>query len=514
MTRRWVAAVACAATAGTALWAAHPPVEWGWLAYLIVPLLLVATDLTGAGARGGAAVGALAGMTGFLVILTWLIPPAGYLGWVLLAAVQAAWYAAVVAVMAPFRSSRWLVLVAPVVWTAMEAWRGLLPLSGFAWGSIAYTHADGSPFLALARIVGARGLTFVTVLLGAVVYVAVRRVIERTDRLARMRPVAAAALVIGLVVGAAWLAPGPPETTGRTVDVLAVQGNDLATPPVLGNELDRVIAERMVGLTRRSVESDGTPDLTIWPESSIDRDPWTSTGQDLLPYVLEAAEITGGQLLFGANLDGPRPRETFENSVNLVDVDGELLDRYVKRRYVPFGEYVPLRSILQPLFPALRQVSRDGVSGPGPQAIRARAADLAVVICFETLFPDVVRSNLLAGNAGIVVAVTNDASFGRSPESDQHIAQSRLRAVETGRWVVHAALSGRSALIAPSGQVVQRTGLFERATIRQDVPVVTASTPFLRVGDVTGTTTRWASVAVVVGLVGAHWRRRRREEDR
>lgn len=513
MTPQRVAALASAVAAGGALWGAHPPLGWGWLAYAVVPLLLLALDLLDDGPASGAVVGAVAGMVAFLVMLTWLIAPAGVLGWFLLAAVQAAWYAVTLAVITPFRRSAWLVVVAPVVWTAMEVWRGLLPLSGFAWGALAYTHADGSALLDLARVVGGPGITFLTVLVGTLVYVTLRHVLESEGR-GRVRRAAVGALAIVVLLAAGALAPGPPEATGRAVDVLAVQGNDLERPAVPGRELDRMIARRMVDLTRRSVEEDGRPDLTVWPESSIDRDPWTETGEDLLPFVLEAADVTGGQLLFGANLDGPRPRETFLNSVNLVDEQGELLDRYVKRRYVPFGEYVPLRSVLQPLVPALRQVPRDGVAGPGAQAISADAVAVAVIICFETLFPDVVRSNVLAADAGLVVAVTNDAAFGRSSESDQHIAQSQLRAVETGRWVLHAALSGRSALIDPSGRVVQRTEVFERAIIREDVPVVTAPTAFLRAGDLVGTGARWVSVALVIGLLSVAWWRRRAEEDR
>lgn len=509
---RRAAAILLAVAAGLAVWAAHPPVELGFLAYLVVPLLLASVDLVDGGPVAGAHAGATAGLVGFLIILTWLIAPAGYLGWVLLAAVQAAWYAVTLAVIAPFRRSVWVVVVAPLAWTAMEAWRGLIPLTGFAWGELAYAHAGGSPLLPLARVIGARGVTFMTVLVGTLAYVAARRVVRSRSR-SDVAILGVAVLAIVAVFGAAALAPPPPEPEGRTVDVLAVQGNDLAVPPVVGSELDRLIAQRMVDLTRRSVEEQGRPDLTVWPESSIDRDPWRPTGEDLLPYIEEAAAITGGQLLVGMNLDGPQPRETFRNSAVLVDEHAQPLDDYAKRRYVPFGEYVPLRSLLERIVPALRQVPRDGVPGAGPQSVSADAVDLAVVICFETLFADIVRSNVLAGEAGIVVAVTNDASFGRSAESDQHITQSQLRAVESGRWVLHAALSGRSALIDPSGQVVDRTDVFERATIRQDVPVVTAATPFLRWGDVVGTTTRWAGAALALGTIAAGLVRRRNRPD-
>ncbi|MDP9022021.1 MAG: apolipoprotein N-acyltransferase, partial [Actinomycetota bacterium] len=324
-------------------------------------------------------------------------------------------------------------------------------------------------------------------------------------RALRLPGVAAA---VAAVAFGAVAAPPAPASTGRTVDVLAVQGNDLQRPSADARADDLAIAERMLSETRRSVRAAGRPDLTVWPESSIDRDPFRESGADLLPFVEDAAAAVGGQLLFGTNLDGPRPA-TFYNAVALVDRGAVVVDRYVKRRYVPFGEYVPLRPILGAL-PPLRQVPRDGVAGNGPHTIRADATGVAVAVCFETLFADLVRSNIRAADAGLLVAVTNDASFGRSAQSAQHIAQTQLRAVETGRWAVHAALSGGSALVDPDGRVRVRTGLFERATIRADVPVITAETPFLRVGDVVGTTARWSGLVFLAYQLLERRRRRAR----
>lgn len=207
--------------------------------------------------------------------------------------------------------------------------------------------------------------------------------------------------------------------------------------------------------------------------------------------------MVGGGLLFGVNLDGPRPRETFVNASLLVDDELNVIDRYRKRHYVPFGEYVPLRGLLGGL-PPLRQIPRDGVPADGPQTVTGGAVRTAVVICYETLFPDIVRTNVTTGDAGLLVAVTNDASFGRSWQSSQHIAQSRLRAVETGRWVVHAALSGGSAIIRPDGRIVEGTELFERTTMRKHLPVVTADTAYLDLGGWIDTAVRWSSAGVAL----------------
>ncbi len=542
---RLAVALTLAVAAGVSGWAAHPPVAAGPLILLVVPLLLAAVErvdlasvphrATPGGARVAsalegldrpitglrpnklpAAVGLLAGLVTFLPMLAWLILPAGVIGWVLVSLIQACWYGLVAYLLRRWVHSAWVVLAVPVLWTGMEAWRAAVPLGGFGWGSLAYAHVHGSPLLPIARVVGASGLTFLTALLGALAYDSVRRarVARAGGRSAagagvRALPPLTAVVLLGLVV--TIVSPDAPPASGRAVDLLAVQGNDLVDFTSSRGAEDSAIAGRLLAETRAAVDAGGPPDLTIWPENSIDVDPFTSTGAFLRRYVTEGAGAVGGQLLFGTNLDGPDPDLTFRNAAVLVDRTGEPVDRYVKRRYVPFGEYVPWRAVLGNL-PPLRQVPRDGVAGAGPQTIDAAHARLAVVICFETLFSDVLRTNVLADGAGLVVALTNDASFGRSWESDQHIAQSQLRAVETGRWVVHAAISGASALVDPDGRIQYRTGLFERATIRADVPVIEASTPFLAAGDVIGFLARWGALALVLAEVALRLRGRRHDD--
>jgi apolipoprotein N-acyltransferase len=524
---RTLVAAAAASLAGLALVLSHPPVGLWPATFAAAPLLLAAVA-TEAGLPPGRRPrafrwGLLAGVVAYAPMLVWLVRPAGYLAWVLLSLIQAGFLGVLAVLLRPVVRTPWVVVVAPLLWAGMDAWRGVFPLGGFEWGAIPYAHVAGSWMLPVARLVGGRGITVLTVLAGVLVFEAGRRLADATrsdvgpsrpsEQLRDGLPQAQRPLVgLALVLLVSILATiEPPATTGGTLDVLVVQGNDLEERYELSaREEDLAIAENMRELTERAVADGGAPQLTVWPESSVDRDIFDDTGADLRGTVEAAAAATDGRLLLGVNRVGDAPN-TFLNSAVLVDADAEPVDAYVKRQLVPFGEYVPFRDVIGG-FPPLQQIPRDGVPGEAAAPLELDGVRLAVVICFETLFPGLVRDQVVDGDgdAHVVVASTNDASFGRSAEPAQHLAQSRLRAVETGRWVVHAALSGGSAFVDPDGRAHDVTDLFVRTTIRREVPLVTGRTPFLATGDVLGAGVRLVSAMWLLGHLVAGWRARRR----
>jgi apolipoprotein N-acyltransferase len=507
-------ALAAGVLAGLALAGAHPPIGVGLLA-LAVPLLVVAGVDASAHVRTPAwHVGALASAVGHGLVIVWLIEPAGFIGWGLLVLVQVAWWSVLAATVRWMPTGIARPLLVGLVWVGVDTLRGWVPFNGFAWGTLGAATVDIPWFASLARIAGEKAMTLAVVVLGVAAYELLRApvltAIQRDGR------VTWTGLRDGLPAGqagTAWLAGTalvvtmatvePPPATG-SAEVLLVQPSDIRTWDGTGAERVATIARSAASLTAASIKADGLPDLVVWPESSIDADP--SRFEPLAQALRDGGAVTQGRLLTGTNLDGPRPR-TFLNTIQVVGADGAFVDDYVKRRLVPFGEYIPFRRWLE-WFPPLDQVPRDGVASPDPDVLVVNDIRVAPVICFETMYGWLVRSNVLAATepAELIVTVTNNASFGEGGQSLQHIAQTQLRALETGRWVAHAAISGASAFIDPDGGVHDTTALFRTDTLRRQVDLVEGRTPFLATGDWLAPLTGVAAIVLAaLGLLA--WRR-------
>ena len=491
-------ALGLAVLTGLVWTAAHPPVSVWWLVFLVVPGWLTATRAVAErGARHAFLVGVVTAGTAFLPMLRWLAGPATPVAPVLLALVMGLYLGLATVALQPWVRRRWAGIAGAVLWAGFEVVRARWPLGGFGWGDLATAHVDGSWMLTSARVLGADGLTLLTALLGGLAWTAVRDSIgvwrsgDATDEqafvpaAARMvrtfdavRPSVLGTLAVAVL--GTMITVGVPPQVGE-VEVLVVQGHD-GVPRTTGVAEDLRILEQHVSATRAAIEADGVPDLTVWAENSIDADPTTPAGAPLAEPLRVAAGLTEGRLLAGITRDGDEPG-TFRNQVVRVREDGSLGDAYDKINIVPFGEYVPWRSVLGGLGP-LDRVPRDAVRGSGPVTLDVGGVRVAPIICFETLFAPTVRAAVAEADAGLVVAVTNDASFGRGAESAQHVAQSRLRALETGRSVVHASISGTSALIGPDGRLVELAPLFEVATIRATLPVISGATPAMTVAPV------------------------------
>jgi apolipoprotein N-acyltransferase len=222
--------------------------------------------------------------------------------------------------------------------------------------------------------------------------------------------------------------------------------------------------------------------------------------------VARAAAAARAPILLGATTrldDTHRATEAL-----LFTPEGQLADRYQKRRLVPFGEFVPFGGVLGRLIPATREgVPYDKVPGDRLEPLLIDGVPVGTLICWESAYPGDARQ-LTRDGAQLLLIMTNNASFGTGAGPRQHLAAGQLRAVEEGRTIVQAAVTGISAVIEPSGATRQETGLYQETTLRVQVPPRTGLTPYTRYGRAVEA----GLVGVTAGgllLAGMLWRRRR-----
>jgi apolipoprotein N-acyltransferase len=463
--QRTLVRIAAAAAAGLLLDVAFPPHDLWWLAP--VPVAMLTLLCRGVSPRQGALLGLATGLGFFVPLLVWIGTIAGPLAWVALALLEAAFLAPLGAALAVVVRLRGWPVWSAALWVADEALRDRLPFGGFPWGRLAFSQ--GHTWLTpLAAVGGAPLVTFgVAVVGGALAAVALR-----TD-------LRLAVGAVAVVLVAAPLIPIP--TGGDPVTVAVVQGN----VPRLG--LD-AFAQRAAVLDNHAAAthelaaavragSQPKPDLVIWPENASDLDPYTDP--QAASTISAAVRDVGVPVLVGAVLNGPGNK--IRNAGIVWDPTTGPGSMYVKRHPVPFGEYMPFRSLVRRISSKVDLVPRDFARGAKPGVLDVGPARLADVICFEVAYDGVVR-DAVRGGGRLLVVQTNNATFGRSGETHQQLAMGRLRAVEHGRAVLVAATSGVSAVIAPDGKVQDRSAILQRDLLVQRVPLRSASTVATRLG--------------------------------
>jgi apolipoprotein N-acyltransferase len=222
--------------------------------------------------------------------------------------------------------------------------------------------------------------------------------------------------------------------------------------------------------------------VVVWPETAVPASPDASA--ELVERLGALARETRAALVVGAvgmEDDRDAGRTRYFDSAYLFDPEGVLLARYDKAHLVPFGEYVPLRGVLGHFVEALaRGVADTDVSpGQGPRALvlptapgpgqgEAQRVTAGVPICYELLFPDLVR-RFVGDGAEALLAITNDAWYGRTGAPYQFLAITALRSAENRVWTARAANTGVSALIDDRGRVRARTRIFERGHLVADI---------------------------------------------
>ncbi len=497
-------AAALSIAGGLLLVPAFPGRDVWYLAPLAVAALALA--VRGHGAGRAAWLGLLFGWACFIPLLSWSGIYVGRLPWFSLATLQALYVAAMAALMprvwtaGPPRhramSAGLTVLGVSGLWVAQEALRARTPFGGFPWARVAFSQTD-SPVLGAAAIGGAPAVTALVAAVGGCLAVAMVRLLERrSGRAPGVSLTLVAALALLLLPA---LVPRP-VSASSSVQVAAVQGN----VPRAGLDFNaerRAVLDNHAQLTDALAEQvrEGLappPDVVIWPENSSDIDP--TRNADAAQVIQAATDRIGVPVVVGSVLNEPVDRLS-NASIVWGPTFGESPgpgQRYVKRRPAPFAEYVPYRSFFRMISDKVDLVRRDFVAGTESPVLTAGGVRFGDVICFEVAYDDLVRDAVRDGGQLLVVQ-TNNATFGRTDESVQQLAMSRLRAVETGRAVVHISTVGVSALIAPDGTMLERSGHFTAEVLQGDLPLRTEQTMATRVGSLP----EWLLAAAGLGVV-------------
>jgi len=488
--------------AGLAAGLAHPPfgVLPGLLGYALILRMLDADSSRPL--RSGFFRGWLAGVGYFAVSTWWIAEP--FLvdvkshGWMAPFGVLAMggglalfWGLAGLAYRALKPEGAWKVLVFAGCFAAVEWLRGHV-LTGFPWNLPGETWRAGSMPSQAAALVGAYGLTWITLVLGAAFGVAMLKV-GRQEK--------AAALVFGLAAlaglygyGGVRLHASPTATPGPDAPRIRIVQADIDQKDKWKPENLRLIFDTYAGLTRRSAER--RPDIVVWPEGALPAVIDDLLGPDSIYGPLLRDTVDQGQtLLMGANRAELTPEGDVRYFNSLVAFRREggglrVTGVYDKHRLVPFGEYLPLGETATKLgVRSLVHMPEDFTAGPPPRPLAPWGVPaLQPLICYEALFPGFTRAG--AQREGVrptwILNISNDAWFGRTSGPLQHLNIASYRAIEEGLPIVRSTPTGVSAVIDAYGRVLPdaRLDLGELGVIDAPLPPSLEPTLFHRVGNV------------------------------
>lgn len=464
--------------AGLCLAASVPP--WGWwpLAFVGVALwdqLLADTPWPARFRRS------------WLIGATWLFPATAWMidltapGYLIAGVVFAAYFGVAGAVTPPGRS-RWIALPGAIVLAEIARWTfpfGGVPLATLAMGQAA------APLAQAARV-GTAILVSGLVVVGGV---ALSAAWERRWR--------AAGVALAVVVGVGVLGGIAPK--GHDVGPLTyaiVQGGGPQRTRAANTDEREVFLRHL-----RASDQVTTPvDLVLWPENVISVEGALANNRESRELSALARRLDT-TLVVGAT-EGVDEFH-FTNAAIAFLPDGSMGERYDKVRRVPFGEYVPLRSLIERVAGTGAGLpQRDAIPGTDPAVLHTPAGTFAVMISWEVFFTNRARDGVLHGGQ-VLLNPTNGSSYWLTQVQTQQVASSRLRSIETGRWTLQAAPTGFSAVVDPDGNLLDRSAVSEERVLQ--------GTVHKREGDTIATVVGPTPVVVLalVALAAGWWRQRR-----
>jgi apolipoprotein N-acyltransferase len=448
--RKALIAILLSALSGGLLSAAFEPVGKWWVVPIAIAVHMYALSL----AKRKILSAFIFALTLNLIVLHWSSTFVGSVPWVILAFGLSFFYLPLALV------SHWGMTAYPLIYIVMEECRNRFPFGGFGWVRIAYTQAD-APISKIAAIGGASALSALAVLMGLILFYGAKREFS----------------LITFVPFLFLLVPLTLSVISAT-NVLMIQGN----VPQMGldfNSRAKAVFTNHFERTQEELAKDANVDLVLWPENSVDVDPFLN--QD----VKQALDSIQKPLIIGAILG---KGNNFLNTSILWG--GELPPIYIKQHLTPFGEYIPLRSLASMISPYTDRVT-DFEPGQSQLLFTIKEAVIAPIICFELVDDQLLHEAALSSN--ILAVQTNSATFGMSAESAQQLSITRIRAIEHGRNIVSVSTTGYSAVIDYQGKVLKKTSMGTPDTIRAEVDLLQGQTPRDKAGD-------WALVGTLFML--------------
>lgn len=468
---------------------AFPTTDWSLFAWVwLIPTLLGALARP---PRGALADGWLAGTAFFLVLLRWLDHTFRYYSaipwpvtWLPILALSA--YCGLYAGLVAWAVARvnagvgagWALAVAPALWVAGEWVRGHL-MGGFPWGLLGYSQHSALTVIQIAEVGGVYAVSLLVV--------AVNCALAATAALGLRRAlpgVAAAGVLLLASLGfGSWIlgreqGPAADRAVGF-VEVAVIQPSieqSLKWDPARHAET-MAIYERLTREAARP-QNGARPAAVLWPETAATI--FLRGDADLLARLTRLAAELETPLLVGSIDRQPGPRGQYLNSAFFLTGQG-IRAEYDKIHLVPFGEYVPLSGLIGFVRSWAEFISDFG-AGEARTVFPLPGAPFGTVICYEVIFPELFR-DFVAGGAGFMSNITNDAWFGETSGPWQHLGMLPLRAVEHRVAIARAANTGVSAFVAPTGRITRWLPLFERGILRSPLELRRRTTLYTRWGD-------------------------------
>jgi len=482
----------------------HPAFSWIALTALLVALVRPGPRVS---ARRAFGLGFVTGAAYFAGTVYWTgatvrtfgglsLPVSVFVSALLIAylALFPALFAVIVAWLTGRLGTRALV-VAPAVWVSSEIGRTYF-WSGFPWLLLGYSQTTVLPVAQFASVTGVFGLSGLVAAVGAgLAYAAIGRTL-------RAWIVAAAPIAVVLLLtmwGSGRIRSGELTRSGTPLEIALVQGNVPQTEKWDPSRAESIFA-RYLAMTRDAARRGAR--LVIWPESAL---PFYYEEDDARAERIRAVvRQTGVRLLFGNDQREPGASPKAYNAAFMLQPDGRTLAVYRKMQLVPFGEYVPLKSLLFFVGPLVESVS-DFSPGLEMVPLPIDGATISTAICYEIVYPWLVRQ-AVQGGSQLLTTITNDAWYGDSSAPYQHFLQASLRAIEQGRYLARAANTGISGIVDPYGRVLARSALFETTTLTGEVRLLSGLTVYGQIGDLFA----YVCVALTLAALLLAWKARRK----